>query len=536
MTPAKNKMQLRAEILSVLNYYAGGNPVKQARFNADVEKLASVEEKAFLAQILFKEIFSDNRQYADVCANIAFSVLDKDVFLEFGIKFLEDKTVTDAKKFYFISLLEHKGIKIDYENLDFYIKDASKAANEGIKEFLGDAVKNPESRIDLLDFYSNISHEERLYLIDNLANEYTGDNLANAFSVLSTLDLDYDEAEIMLNFLLQNDSYYSYRALLNIIKSNKVKKATNKIKIRTFLKNAELKYKNKPDDNLLGDSAPYKCYISFVDGNSDFSLIFSRKYSDNSIVAFFTTINLSTGITSCIGFYNIDDEYFNKIFKRLFTDSIPTPVIYYTVKALLEYFECKNIENNELPPYEFQVWNEFTGDIDVKNLDIIHFFKTQLQVMPLDEIKFGKILKSKLIENWYFAKGQNATIDEIIKSVLSLKQLEIASIDDIIKKNSDKMLKNNAFVDDMKLRLIIQAYVSFIAKFTVSSSVLYSVCCNEKYFNKLTEFLIYKSVYAYFLNNLNSKEENNIFKKEKDNSFTKSQVKKILKDIENKFE
>ncbi len=535
MTPAKNKMQLRAEIFSVLNYYSGDNPFTEEKFNSDVEKLSNIKEKDFLAQVIFKEIFSDNKKYADICANIAFLIFDRDIFQKFGIKFLEDKNLTDAKKFYFISLLDHKGVKIDYESLDFYIKDPSGVASEGIKEFLCDAIKDPESRIDLLDFYSNISYEEKLYLLDSLSREYSGDNLANAFSILSSLELDFEEAKFIADALLENDSYYSFKALSNILNANLLK-GSDKIKVRTFLKNIELKYKNKPDYNLIGDSVPYRCYISFLDGNSDFTVVFSRKYSNGSIVSFLTTINLNRGITSCVGFYNIDHDYFVKIFKRLFTDSIPVLVDCYTANAVFKYFESKNIENNELPPYEFQVWKEFTGDLKLKNINIIEFFKSHLSTMLLDETKFKKMIKSKLIENWYFVKKQNKTVDKIIESILKLEIPKIKDIENIIEKNLDIIFKDKLFIDEIKFRLTIQAYVAFIAKFTISSSALYSVCLDEKYFREFVAFLIYKSVYVYFINSINSDEDDNIFRKDEKNNFTKNQINKIIKDIENKFE
>ena len=220
MNEASLKMQTRALLVSILKKYSRSVRVKNSDIQKDIATINCLKDKDYVAKMLFSEIPQTRCSYANICAIFLLNAVDKDVFEKHALNFLADKNSSDEKKFFIISLLKQKGIGVDYDSLSEYIENPEQLAKNGVKDFLKNAICDPEVQIDLLDFYLNIADEEKIYLIRNLIADYEGDNLSNALSLLSNLNLNKEETKLISEGLCSTSSYFALEGLKNLLNSS----------------------------------------------------------------------------------------------------------------------------------------------------------------------------------------------------------------------------------------------------------------------------------------------------------------------------
>ncbi len=535
MAELSQKMQYRALIMAILNKYLNNAEVSNKKINADVDELKKISDKDILARVLFREVCGHDSNYANVCAIFLMETVDKEIFEKHAFETLKCNDVSDEKKFFIISLLKQKGLKFDYNDLENYVKNPERLAQDGVKDFLVDAINDVEVQIDLLDFYKNIPKEERLSLLYNLAEEFEGDNLANAFSLIAQLDIEDDEVEVIVNTLSKSESVFAKEGIEFILVNKNID-----IKNREILQNALKKICSKHPDFkntvLVNNSKIHKCFISFVDGNSNFSFVVSRINDEKIIDCTMITINLLKGITACMGFSKLQAENFDMVLQRLFSDSIPVEINPIALKSILSYYYEKNLKNGYSVPYEFIVWKNLLNDVERLNYDISEFINSKLETINLNETKVRKFTISKIVENWFYFLNQNKHIDKLIEF---LEDNHISDFDEINKivlnTMNEYFLNNNDFLIELQSRLLIQAYVARLAGLKITSSVAYSLCYKNPFLKILVNSMIDKSLYFYFLQILNSNNNDSIFKKEIKSVFSKDELKLIVKKFEEKW-
>ena len=535
MTDVSEKMQFRAFIMSILNKYSALSEMASEKIDADIELLKSVPDKGLLAKVLFKEVSEHKSDYANICAIFLMNTLDKDVFEKYALEILRNKDVSDEKKFFIISLLKQKGLQFDYDDLNNYVKNPERLAQDGVKDFLADAINDAEVQIDLLDFYQNIPKEERLSLLYNLAEEFSGDNLANAFSLIVQLDIEDDEADVIINTLCKSESAYAKEGLEFILLNKNIDIKTRET-VQNTLKEINSKNIGFKNISLIENSKIYKCYISFVDGNSNFSFVISRINTNNIIDCTMVTINIMKGITACMGFSKLEAGNYNMLIKRLFSDSIPVEINPIALKSILSYYYDKNLKNGYEVPYEFIVWKNLVKDIEKLDYDVSEFINSKLETVNLNETKVRKFTVSKIVENWFYYYNQNKYIDKLIDIIEKEHINEFDKINEYINKvMNENFLNNKEFSLELQSRLLIQAYVARLAGLKMISSVAYSLCYKNPYLKILVNSIIDKSLYVYFLQNLNSDDSENLFKKEIKSVFSREELENIVNKFEEKW-
>ena len=535
MSNTSDKMQNRALIMSVLNKYSINPDSPDTKINSDIEQLKSISDKDLVAKVLLKEIKDSKTNYANICAIFITELLDGDVLEKHAIEFLKNKEISDDKKFFIISLLKQKGIDFDYDKLNRYVKHPEKLAQEGVENFLKDALYNPEVQIDLLDFYQNIPKDEKLSLLNNLVCEFEGDNLANAFSLISHLDIEPDELEIVLSSLINSKSPLAKEGLEYIL-LNKNIDIKNRELAEKSLKELNFKYLSYRNKLIIENSKIYKFYISFVDGNSNFSLAFSRINNSEEIDCSFVTINLLEGIIACMGFGALKKDNFNSIIKRLFADSIPVEINPIALKSILSYYYEKNLKNNTVVPYEFIVWKNLLNDVEKINYDVSEFINSKLETINLNQAKVKKFAMAKILENWFYVKNQNDYIDKLINIIEKEHITSQEKIDSEISNLVDKcFLEDKKFLLELQSRLLIQAYVAKLAGLKITSAASYSLCFKNPYLKLLITSFVEKSLYYYFKQNLYKKNNSNIFQHNEKTNFTFDELRALMSNIEEKW-
>jgi len=496
--------------------------------------LSSYKNKDYIAKTLFKEMNNDNPDFMNICAVIMLEVLDKNVFEKYAIEFLKNSEIDDEKKFFVISIIKQMGIHFDYDDIPSYVKNPEKLTQNSVQNFLDNILYDPEVQLDLLDFYSNIPIEEKLFLLDNFANEKINDNIIKAFSLLSRLDVTQEEFEIILNVLLKSRSPYAIEGLEYIIQNYKLKEELRS-QIEKTLKIINFSNRNFKDYNLILNTSIFESLISFVDGHSNFSLILTRKTQNALLNTALITINIELGITSCVGFFNIEFANYLKIKKRLFVDSYPIKISPMILKSLIVHFENKNKKTQTQIPYEFFIWKKFLENIDTINYEIFEFLKNKLETINLDEKKVKDIINSKILATWYFCENENKTFDELIKKIEKDEIVQYEKIQTLISICTKELLNDKSFMRKLKNALMMNSYVALLSNFASSSLILYSMCFKNPYMELFIESLIDKSLYNYFIQSVQNMQNSYPFKIKKKTNFTKEQLEILLKKIEEKW-
>lgn len=537
MTNTNDKMKLRADLMLILNKYRDAVEFDNVEVNNDIDYLLTFQDKEYICKTLFKEMGNENTQYGNVCAIFAIEVIDDETFKKEAFSFLNDKDESDDKKFFIASLMKQKGIEFDTSELEKYISNPEKYAKSSVSRFLFNALEDPEVQIDLLDFYSNIDIDERLYLLDNLINEFKGDDLANALAILAQLELQDEEIEYILNGLLMAKSPFAIDGLKHLIVNYDFDKKIQK----QIIKEIKTLEKENPDfvnDSIVKNSRLSKCYMSFIDGKSNFTLVITRIRKSGKYDVFLNTINVMLGITSCIGFGSIDKVNCESIISRIFADTIPNEVPPEIFRALNEYYYSKNIKNNVKIPYEYIVWKKLLTDIAPLKIDVSEALNRDLKITPLTEKKVIKIIKAKVIESWYWNQGENKYIDALIKNIENNHLTKIEEIEKIISDVvEDGIMQDKELLLEMQSRLLIQSYAANLAGLNTTSSCLYSLCHKNPYVKLFFTSIVDKSLYCYFEDVINVLEgkEVNIFRKNFKTSFKIDELRNILLKFEEKW-
>jgi len=536
MSSASTKMQIRTEVLSVLNKYRIS---ENQNFNLtqDIEHIRSLSDNDYVAFIIFNELKNTNTDYIDIYAIFALETIEIGIFEKHAINFLSNSSISDKKKFFMISLMKQKGLYFDYNNISNYINNAEGLAQDGIKEFLNNALSDPEVQIDLLDFYVNIPLNEKISLLTSLAKDEIDDNLSAALSLIVQTYVEKDELEIILDILLTSKSVYCLEGLKFILNNYDIQEK-DKTKIIKTIKAIEFKNRDFKNDLIIKNSEIFDSFISFIDGFSSFSLAIARKTKDKYIDCLFLTINTKIGISACMGFGNITFENYFDIKKRLLNDTVPIEINPIALKGIIKYYQNKNSRTKTKLPYEFIVWKNLLNDVADINYDISEFINSKLNITALNNKNVLKFINSKHITTWYYAYNQNENIDEIIDKIIDLHIIDLEEIDKITEKYiEDYFISNKEFLDELNDKLLLQAYVLMLLKLKLSSAVSYSICFNEKYKKLLIASIIDRSIYNYFYQKSNEENDDftNIFKKEKKLSFSKDETELILSQLEEKW-
>lgn len=535
MSKTTPKLQQRASLIAILNKYRNVSKIDNMELKKDIDTISQFQDKTFIFKTLLTEISSSKGIYCDICSIIAFETIESELFEEISMKFLQDKKISDDKKLLIVSLMKQKGIDINYRDIVDYVDNSEELAHNGVKSFLNNALNDSEVQLDLLDFFVNIPKNEKQNFLENLADEFCGDDLANAFSILIQLNLDEEEFNFILETLLNSESPYALEGL-NYALNNKSFSVKTKTKLKKIIKKITNNNPQFANDYLTKDSKVYKTYISFVDGKSNFTLVFSRKRKDESIDTLFCTINLIKGVISCMGFCFLPQDNFESILKRLFNDSMPINISPSALKSIyLHYISKSKINDIELP-YELIVWKNMLNDVRTINYDLSEFINSKLEITKLNKLKVLKFASAKITETWYYSYGENKFVDKIIDKIEKEHCLDLDKINKWVVDSIDKnFISNKEYVAELQSRLLLQAYVASLAKLKITSACSYSLCFISAHTKTLIESMIDKSIYYALSTKLYKLDEENIFQKEPPTKFSKDELELLMAQLEEKW-
>lgn len=535
MSNSSVKLKQRAELISILSKYRDVCEIDNVGLMKDIKKISNMDNQVFVCKTLLQEVNNAKTTYSNVCAIIILEAISKDIFEKEALEFIKNKQTNDNKKLFIVSLMKQKGIDFSVRNISEYLDSPEEFAHEGVVDFLENAIVDPEVQIDLLDFYLNIPKDERLYFIESLIQEHSDDNIANAVSIIIQLNPEKEILDIIIEKLLSSNSAYAIEGLEFILNNIKIDTKTRS-KIKKKHKELTIKYPDFINDALVKDTKKITSYISFVDGQSNFSMIFQRIKNDGLLDVLLCTINIEKGVISSMGFAAIPPQNAKSVMKRLFSDSMPVEINPIAFKSLFEFYYKKSEKNEIELPYELIVWKKILNGVRGVNYDISEFLNSKLETINLTESKVKKFACAKVCETWYYSSGQNQYIDELFETLENNHIIDFDVINQMVSDCIDKnFLNNKEFIANLHSKLLIQSYIASLAKLKLTSACAYSLCFDKKYLKILLESILDKSIYCELDLKLANFEDKNVFKKQKKTNYSKAELKTMISQFEEKW-
>ena len=533
-----NKLQIRHLVVSMLLEYQDKKQPKSSKINEDIKKLNEIENKNYLLEILLKELAKSSETTSQIIAVFITNTIPNELLKEKSTLFLEDKNISDSAKLTFITVLKQIGIELNAYEIQEYLNEPYEIAQSNIKGFLSNVEENPEVQIDLMDFYFNISKNEKIFFLNNLIEEFKEEEIIVAFSIIASLASSEEEIEILEDFLLKSKSQYAIEGLEGLIRATNNPK--QKAKYKRKIQKIKLSNTKKEENLLIKNSKIDKCYTGLIDGNGIFPLIFSRKdINTNKITLILTTINVNTGINSTIGFVDIDELEVLKILSRLFNSTQCIKINAIALKSLFEHFMELNFKTDTMLPYETFVWKKYLDDVRAINFSMHKFINAKLDVTEITPKKIVNMLSSEIFDSWFYIQGQMKEFDEILEEIENKKLTKINDIENLIKEVVCKsFITNEKYLKNLCDSLLLQSYILHLSNRKIMSATVNSLRFNKTYLVLFIVSIIKKSIWQYFIQrniDLIENKSENIFKNNKNNVLEEKEIEKIIESIEKEW-
>lgn len=495
-----NKIQIKAKVFEFLEPIRNLSAIDYFVVNSVLTNIKSLKEAdfEFISKLLIKEADEKNPKPATAFLYIAERLIP-DNFLNFVLDELNSKKVSDEKKMFLMNIMVGFGVNFQPEEIDSYLNNPSDAIDKETKRFMESAKVDPEALIDFLDFYFSSKNEEKSSLLNSVISDFEGDGLVN---IVSTLMISSDDQETILyclSVIEKSNSPLLIRPLkyLTLNKDEKIAQKASKILRKLLMKGLSNKKIKEFYQDLMKKFEPPVVRMSYPDGNSNFSMVISRKTKDDTYFLFFIAINLELGPFSCFGFSKITKFDHDSILNRFFNNSDQIYIDPYYAKTILSEYTMKRIILNKTIPYEYFAWEKIIDDILPKDIKTEEIYKEGLVKRELDISAINALNDSPYIENWFFRPSKNNKVFfNLISKVEKIKKENFSEIDVLI----EKTLSNSEIKTSIKKRLLFLAFCLKQNKELNKADAFYSLIYNKKELSDFIRNILKRSIYEYFLN------------------------------------
>lgn len=539
-----NKLQIRAKILPVLSELKSDNRLSYEVFIEKTKEFREIDDLKTMFEILCKEMSKQNEdKYTDILRAVCIEYIQREQFEKMAMEILESPNEPDLLKYQIIQIFKAIGKEIDYQDFFEYLNDAEAIINYDTEKLLEHAVVNPETQIDFLDFLAALQTEDKGLLINSLAEDYTGNNLANILSPILYADFPEDVLFKTIGILGETKSPLAIDALefLHLITDNDVirtacKKSLNMLKLAGATKLAADNFYKK----VMAESKPYKCYTGVPDGHYNQGFIFSRKRKDGSLMMFSLVVSKLYGIVDSFGFFNLSEQEFERIALRFSKDEIRFEVSPEYCKSLLNNALDLTKSRRETMKYEFICWSMLMCDIEPLEQNELQWVHNHITPIQLNKKIVNLLYTTNYLDKWFFTPKDNEEFKKLIDNFINQENLTFAYVEKEVNNSFDKIWSDET--DALLLQNIITTcYLFGYTDFTDYAKILYSVLYNEDLKKEMKEEMIKKSVYEYLFNQKQHHKEfrfpTNIFRKkeEKAKEIDIKTIEKLIEEIEEKW-
>lgn len=523
-----NKIQIKAEILATLNALQT-SPVPDSSLITD---LRGIEDKHAIIDILIRELVNANEHKALLICWLLTELIDKDYLNDELWNVIKSPEYNDHVKMIAFNMLKDLGNKIDYDVISGYFEQFGELINKETKELLETAIMNPEAQIDFMDFLNALSDEDKILLIKSLEEDYANDALANILIPVFLYYMDSAVGDVALEILAKTKSQLAFHALENAKKlvdesyHFKINKAISELKLSGIRVDNTREFYNE----ILKESKPYKCYVSFPDGHGNVAIIFSRIRRDKTMQFLAVVINPRYGILDSFGFNSMSERDFYRIIDKFYNyqekyELKPEVAKYYISKAVESSYM-----NNEKLPYEYICWESILLDIESEKPEL------DLEKKELNQKDIDKLCLSEYVQNWFYDEITSPEFNSFIRklSVEFKKNNFDVDLDKFIADNFDNIYTAQELAY-MIVMFNLAAYLRYTKGDKVLAQVFYSLNTNYSFLTNILR----KSIYEYFVGKRyllkNQRKASNLFEQKlmaKDDDFELLQLDMIISSIE----
>ncbi len=541
---ALNKLQIRAKILPVLAELKADSRLSFDIFIEKTQELRGIEDFDTFFDILCKEMSKKNEdKYIDILRAMTIEFIPRDLFNDKAMKILESPNEPDMLKYQIIQIMKTLGNDIDYQEFFEYLEDAESIINYDTEKLLEHAVVNPETQIDFLDFLAALQTEDKTLLIDSLAEDYTGNNLANILAPVLYADYPINVLLKTIGILGETKSSLAINSLeflYEITDNDEVRTACKKSLNILKLSGASKIVADNFYKKIMTESVPYKCYTGVPDGHYNQGFLFSRKREDGTLMMFSLVVSKIYGIVDSFGFFNLSEQEFERIALRFSKDEIRFEVPPQYCKMLLENALKITKLRKETMKYEFICWSMLMSDIEPMEITESEWVKEHVQPIMLNQKIVNLLYSTNYLDKWFFTIKDNDEFKNLIDNFINQDNLTFEYIENTIAESFDKIWIPQT--EDLFLQNILTTCFLFgYTDFSDYAKILYSLMYNPELKHKMQLEIIKRSVYEYFFNLKQVHKEfkfpTNIFRKkeEKAKEIDLKTTENIIAEIEKKW-
>lgn len=536
-----NKLQIKAELLTVISKLQTN--IEAANIDEIFATLLVQDDKKSILDVLLKELSKANEAKAVIICFLMLKLCEKEGLEEALWNVLKNPSVQDATKTVILNLLKDMGNKVDYAKLNEYFENPDEYVDADTKRLLHVAIINPEAQIDFLDFLNSLTDVDKKLLIESLGDDYSFDDLANILNPVALYAPTSEVGRLAIEVLGTTKSQLALHTLLEALEFVDDDETTALVKRSISM----LKLAGVREDNAIEfyksvlSSKPYCSYSSYPDGHGNQAIIFSREKENEAVQIVAVVVNDTWGIVDCFGFNEISKGEFERIVDRFYEGNEHIYINPSVAKMILLNAEKLTRKNGGQTAYEYICWRTLLSDIEAEPVPIELILKTEFTSKTLSEEELNKVFMLDLIQKWFLDIDYNedfkALIDDLNSKIMSndfsfdFNQIVDDSLS-VIFTSSQKNLFDK--------RILMSAYLLYLAGNRETSELMYSLYFDEDKKSILTQNVLRKSIYEYYVSlKFKYKEEHkmtNIFamrNKPQTRELTPKQIEWAISSIEN---
>lgn len=477
-----NPFEVKAEITRVLNELRTVTDFDN--YAAHYHLLDMQEDKNIIVKLLFREINSVENK--GIVRFLLLRYSPKKELVEHLWSIIKNNLASNTAKIFALDLLRDIDTDWTYEECDKYLDNPDELVDSDTKKILDNAIINPEVQIDFLDFLNSLPDDDKVVLLNSLSNDYSKDELANILIPVFMSSPYSQIGKTALDILGNSKSQLAYHALNYALDTLDEKIQPQLKKNISTLKLAGIREDNSKEfyKNLLKTSKPYKCCITYPDGQGNQAVIFTRQKESGRIQFVAIVINDYKGIRDCFGFNDISLFESNTIIDRFYQGQSVVEISFSVLKSILS--EAEKI-SGDVMPYEYICWKNIMADIDLSDINI------KYNVQDLTEEELQDILKSEFTDFWFLNEKYSDEFEEFISLV---NNTEPKDFDKIIDENLDNIFYKDEY-NIWKERIMHVAVLKHFSNDEECAKKLYSLYNKENLVRELLKNIVRKSIYEY---------------------------------------
>lgn len=489
-----NPFELKTTLIELLNKIHSVRDIPNCL--ADIDLLDAQSDKTIITKLLFKELSnSTNEKISVICFLLEHFTPKKELISGYW-DILKNKSLPTEAKITVLNMLRELDADWSYEDCSDFLDDADEIFDASTKQLLNNAIINPEVQIDFMDFMASIKTEDKITLINSLAQDFGDDELANILIPVFESNPNSAAGKEALRLLADTKSQLALSVLERMCKYTQGELNQLIRKSLATLKMAGIRQDNTKEfyAKILSNSKPDKFYITYPDGHGDMALICTRVTEENRIRFISIVINTETGIKDCFGFFEISKFECDKILEKFLQNEKVASLPKEAFKTILYNSEIITATTDKTDwelPYEYVCWKNLLIDIDYDDEKIENILKSNLKSVNITKSVFEDLEKMKISDHWFLDANYSDEFEDLIKQLKTVND-----IDKLVESYQEKIFyeqEKKSWIN----KLIISAYIKFSIGKLEDGCEIYALTQNENLMEKYYTHILKRSIYEY---------------------------------------